>query len=230
MELTRLNWDSDFFNLEVGKIVLDTDNFFQPEELNVITSGYDLVYIFTENKEPENYGLKAIDKKVVFEMLLDDLCCEIMQDISVYEPSESNYSKLLELAYLSGKYSRFRLDKSFGETAFKKLYKTWIDKFIASRFNGRVFVKLIHRELVGFITIETIKSQALIGLIAVDPKFQGQGIANQLLQKSLNFAKENGVKKLVVTTQNDNTPAMKLYSAFGFSIKSKTNIYHYWKK
>ena len=57
--------------------------------------------------------------------------------------------------------------------------------------------------------------QRIVELI-VDPAFQGEGIATQLIGKVIEFAKSEGLKGVVTQTEFSNTPAQKLYEKLGF--------------
>ncbi len=81
----------------------------------------------------------------------------------------------------------------------------------------------------GFVTIGARKKNVSeIGLIAVDQTFRGKRGSEILII--------NAVEKMVnlvglyinVSTQEDNTPAMKLYASLGFKPVSKKYIYHIW--
>ncbi|MDZ7721959.1 MAG: hypothetical protein U5R06_03805 [candidate division KSB1 bacterium] len=64
-----------------------------------------------------------------------------------YDGSTHSYDELLYLAYLSGAYSRFRLDRNFQNNEFEKLYKVWLDKSIKGKFDDKIFIKSNKRKL-----------------------------------------------------------------------------------
>ena len=93
-----------------------------------------------------------------------------------------------------------------------------------------VLVYSVDEVLAGFITI-TNKSKTLtdIGLVAVDPKFQGKGIGGVLVEAAEKYSFVNGYKEIQVVTQEYNKNAVKLYQKKGFDLYNKTYIYHYWR-
>jgi len=56
----------------------------------------------------------------------------------------------------------------------------------------------------------------LISNVAVQPDYQGQGIAHHLVQAAIDLAKEHGGKWAILQTYTDNAPARKLYQHLGF--------------
>ena len=70
--------------------------------------------------------------------------------VSILNDSEINV--LYELAFESGKYSRFKLDKNFSEIDFRKLYKKWVDNSLNLEIADEVLVYKISDIIQGFIT------------------------------------------------------------------------------
>ena len=139
--IQKADWDSNFFGFNIGKIDLDpTDNI---EEFLNDASKFKLVYIFS-NKELTIPGLNLVDKKVIYEKKINNTGNFDNQlnneSISLFSEQDHSYEQLLNLAYLSGTYSRFRLDKGMPEGYFNKLYKLWLDNSL----NKSIALSLIH--------------------------------------------------------------------------------------
>ena len=108
---------------------------------------------------------------------------------------------------------------------FEELYKIWIEKAIQDN-DVKVFTYIEKNEIVGFVTLSINKDEGYIGLIAVDPNFQGKNIGRQLINKCESFLFENKISKLNIPTQKNNISAVHFYSNLGYSIISEENIYH----
>lgn len=54
--------------------------------------------------------------------------------------------------------------------------------------------------------------------LAVDPRWQGQGIGRSLVRASARWAKRSGSRALMLNTQTDNEGAVGLYEAEGFQL------------
>ncbi|MED6341777.1 MAG: GNAT family N-acetyltransferase [Pseudomonadota bacterium] len=52
--------------------------------------------------------------------------------------------------------------------------------------------------------------------MAVRPDIQGQGLGQQLLERCIQYAKEQGASRVVLTTNDILTPALKVYHKVGF--------------
>lgn len=221
--IEKLNWDSEFFNLKVGKAEINTIDELAIEDVKK----FDLIYIFSDNP---NLRLKLVDKKITY--LLENLShtqLKSTDNIEFYKPSEEFYSDLLNLTLQSGEYSRFKLDINFVNNEYEKLYTTWIDKSISGELASDIIIKKDGSKIIGFVTLSKKCSLlADIGLIAVDKDYRGQGIAENLIFKTLATAQMNGFDKVQVSTQLDNIPANKLYQKAGFKKNSITYIYHIW--
>jgi hypothetical protein len=118
-----LKWDSDFFDYKIGKY----NHYSKTESFpgNESFKKYDLVYIFSNNPIPKfsNFlmDIKVLYQKFTVERSLSD-------NILAFDPNFHSFNQLLELVYLSGHESRFLKDSFFGEMAFKKMYRKWIEK------------------------------------------------------------------------------------------------------
>lgn len=219
-----LEWDSGFFQKKIGKVILGNEDKFEDFQIRE----YDLVYVFSEN-DKLNYPL--VDKKVVLEfesiksseMSFDANCANF------YDSEKNQYYELLSLALQSGSFSRFNIDKNFRNNEYEKLYTAWIDKSISKELSTDILIKEIDSKIGGFLTMASKTNKvAEIGLLAVDDKLRGKGIASDLLSTAIAYAKFSGFEKMQVTTQADNIPAMNLYLKSGFKILSTTFIYHIW--
>ncbi len=66
----------------------------------------------------------------------------------------------------------------------------------------------------------TLSNDGEIDFLAVSRKFQGEGIANSLLEKVISFAKHKRIKKLYLDVRNDKFSAIGLYLKNEFMITS----------
>ncbi|TPX18303.1 uncharacterized protein E0L32_011801 [Thyridium curvatum] len=57
---------------------------------------------------------------------------------------------------------------------------------------------------------------ARLRVLLVEPEARGLGLGKQLVQKSVDFAREKNYKKVILSTQSVLTPARQLYTKIGF--------------
>ena len=230
MLIKTVKWDSAFFGIKIGRV--ETANFalssFEKEK-----NKFDLIYIheFDENNQ-HHLALKAFtqfeDKKIIYTKkisknpLLDD-------EISSYDNKIAN-KKLINLALLSGAYSRFRLDTNFKKKSYEHLYTKWIENSVNKKMAFCVLIFGDEKKPDGFITIQKKENVAQIGLFAVNDDARNKGIGKKLLAAAEYFAQKHNFDTLNITTQASNKPACMLYEKCGFTVQSSINTFHYWNK
>ena len=228
MNLSRLNWDSDFFGLNIGKLVLsDEDDFLKPEIEGLLD--YDLVYIFTNHgyKMPV-IGANLVDCKVIYKK---SISCNVEANSNVVAFSESKPSpSLYELALHSGVYSRFRLDNKMPAGSYEKLYRKWIEQSVCKVMADEVLCYYYNGKIVGMVTVAVKDNVGSIGLVAVDSSCRGVGIGSVLLESVDSYLFGKGVRVVEVATQLDNIKARSWYEKNGYIVDSMTDIYHWWRE
>lgn len=223
--MIKLNWDSDFFQLNIGEIDFNTTNVI-PKVLE-----FDLIYFKNYNyaqKEISDFYLNHEENRVIFSKKIDvhDEFNLTVKDFDVF-PIENE--KFYSIAFESGKYSRFNLDSNFSKLDFEKLYSVWVDKSISKEKADKIFYFDFKSEVIGFITLKRDNSEGIIGLFAIDPRFQGIGLGSNLLKAVEVYCMQNEIKKICIPTQKENIPACAFYTKSGYQIIEEINIKHFWK-
>lgn len=225
MEIKKLDWDSDFFNIKVGEIINPDTNSI------VLKDDFDLIYVVSDEDlqfKVEGFEDTFSETKVIFCKTLENKI-QKSDVIFKFDEVDINREQLYILAYESGKNSRFLLDKKFDESNFKKLYQAWIDNSINKKFADDILVYFEEDQIKGFVTYKVKSDSASVGLIAVDTNYQGKGIGAKLLKYLENILIQKEIEKIIIPTQLSNIQACNFYNKQGYSIKNKTYIKHYWK-
>jgi dTDP-4-amino-4,6-dideoxy-D-galactose acyltransferase len=223
--IEKVSWDSDFFGYTVGKVNFTSDEDFTTF-LKIDKNAFRLIYIFSQNElELVDEDTKKVDTKLTYTKIIENKTINA-PNISIKEVTikEENFEPILQLAYLSGKYSRFKLDENFKNEEFKKLYKVWI----TNSKQKKIIVKCKNESILGFVLYSIDKDKAIIELISVSENAQGQGIASELIREIEKIGQENKCNTLEVVTQGINLPATNLYKKNNFNISNSILIYHYW--
>lgn len=228
MKVNFLQWDSDFFKKKICDITINQ------EEKNInLTEDYDLIVVKQLSDfdiDLNGFDLSFKETKVNFIKQLgihDQPDSEIIKDSDDSEKDEDFFK---ELAYESGKKSRFLLDEKFGEVKFKELYDIWVINSLNKKFALKIFYIEDNGKAIGFVTLQKYDHLGKIGLIATHPDFQGKGFGKKLLQKAENFCIKNGITHMEIPTQKENIQACSFYKKQGYEIKDEIIIKHYWKK
>lgn len=230
--LQKAEWDSRFFGFPVGKINLKKEDNFG--ELLAELESFKLVYVFSEIelKEP---GLVLVDIKKTFKKALDGNHPENWNEktdiISSFNPKIHSYNQLLDLAFLSGTYSRFKLDRRIRFSRFLEMYKLWLDNSLSKKIAFETLVSITDGNISGFVTCgkKDIKTSQ-IGLIAINANYQGRKIGSKLISQCENISFNKGFTSIEVATQGENKAACKLYEKNKFNIENIQFIYHLWNK
>ncbi len=223
--IKRLDWDSNFFEFEVGELLL---NDFQNSDA---CNNYNLLYVISKNDfdlQIDNFKKCFEEEKTIFIKDLKFLETD-NQSIQSIDQAAFNKNELYELAFESGKKSRFKLDSNFESEKFEQFYKLWIDNSISKTIADDVFLCKFENKTIAFVTFKVVNNIATIGLIAVDANFQGQGIGKDLLTFVENKLFLEGVHQLIIPTQQANVGACKFYSKMNYKIHDTLFLKHYWK-
>ncbi len=229
MEIIPLHWDSKFFGLRIAKAIVTT-----PEEVFALSrqegflrDHYDLIYIFSDpGVELPFENAQLVDRKALFSLSAPKHYAVNPAIKRYISPIASN--DLISLALVSGKYSRFRLDKNLPAGSYERLYTCWIEQSLKKNMATDVFCYLVDDVPQGLVTLNFHKGQGVIGLVAVSNDYQHQGIGIALIRHVISYVHEHQGKRISVATQMDNEPACGLYSRCGFTLESVTKIWHWW--
>jgi len=227
-----LKWDSDFFEKKIGRI--DVDYY---TDLNTLLNdakkaGYQLIYIFggqdlyIDDEVLRKFNGLFADRKILYEKDIGSTNMALPL-VSEYTNKEL-VSELEQLAFESGKYSRFKLDKNFKENDFFKMYNIWVANSINHQIADKVFIVMENNQIKGMVTLKINEDYGQIGLIAISPNSQGKGYGRALIAACENELFNKHISKLEVSTQLKNKQASLFYEKCGFTIKTITNIYHFW--
>lgn len=237
MIILPLAWDSDFFGLRIARIDIAEKS--EEESLWSLLQGenqFDLVYVFTPEDVPlsipsEVENCYLVDQKIVFSKPISKATSiDLKLPFQIVEYGSLSIEPELEaIAYQSGEYSRFKLDRRFNPNDFFRLYKRWLENSVTHTIADFVFVARVNGVVVGLVTAKISGTNASIGLLAVDEQARGLRIGTNLMSHLEMEMEKRGVNTLFVPTQLGNVRSCQFYIKNGFTKSSLTNIYHYWR-
>ena len=228
MSVQRLDWDSDFFELEVGKWEGCDEESIDETNLDSFQLVYQISDALCDISIPhftESYS----EVKTLF--IKRDLAKNDRSIEAVYNAQDLDLEidTLYDLAYESGKFSRFKQDPNMANEQFEALYRLWIDNSLHNNFSDGFLVKLVEDIPAGLVTYRFSQDHATIGLIAVSPQYQGRGIGQELLTAAENHVIESGMESMVIPTQKNNEIACRFYKKNGYSLMETKYIKHLWR-
>jgi ribosomal protein S18 acetylase RimI-like enzyme len=100
---------------------------------------------------------------------------------------------------------------------------TFDRKFTVAQLSA--YVAKSGNDIIGFISFTKLHDAIIIVALGILPKYQNAGIGKSLVKKVETEAKKLRKKKLLVSTSNDDLPALAFYQHLGFQIyEAKPNV------
>jgi len=100
---------------------------------------------------------------------------------------------------------------------------TFDRKFVVAELSA--YVAKLENNTIGFISFAETDDAIIIVALGVLPQYQGSGVGRSLIEKVEAEAKRMLKKRLLVSTSNDDLPALAFYQSLGFQIyEVKLNI------
>lgn len=241
MIIEKLIWDSNFFNLKIGKCIIYDDNEF---DLNTFKKkaeieNYDLIYIFKHNS--------LFNKNIVFNLNLDliDIAVEMSKvfsshliDIKHFELKNALTEKELAESYLIAEQtsivSRFHKESMIAESLTKKLYRAWIDNSLNRSFSDGLFIEKIDDSVVGIHIIKTDIENRIghFTLTGVRSDIKRKGIGCKLWNQSFQYwASQNNIDVIMSPFSLQNKESLHFHLNMGFNrVENISYVYHYRKQ
>lgn len=234
--IARLDWDSAFFHVESGKLVI-TDRL-EETEMSAIQSEIDKFAfvtiqnesVMTENSKWIVQSLKACLTDINVHLCLKDIVMQETEPSVIVQNDAAEDLRILEIAEHSFRYSRFFNDEHIGRDMGKQVYMHWVKN--AFRKKDKYFI-ISYDEMQraeGFLLFSRCGDSVMIELIAVKPSLQKKGVGHRLMDVLKAYSGKSKIQEIHVGTQLQNLSAINFYTQNGFRIQKMTEIYHRWKE
>ena len=114
------------------------------------------------------------------------------------------------------------IDKSYKETVRQLLSNSWGSDFMVTK--GQIhryedldgYLAIDNDKIVGLLTFRKFNDE--VEIISLDSFQENAGVGTALLDKVINFAEQNSIKRLWLITTNDNLNALKFYQKRNWSL------------
>lgn len=126
------------------------------------------------------------------------------------------------------KYAELPEELAFIENLFLNAFDKYTGNLLSTsdltRFinEKNIICALYNGELAGFLQFEVKNRIVWLGHIAVDAKYRGKGIANELVKKYIRDNCNEEINKFQLWVIQNNVSALNLYNKFGFIYGGKT--------
>jgi ribosomal protein S18 acetylase RimI-like enzyme len=180
----------------------------------------------------ETSGFELVDVRITlaFDVLRDLQSGEDHPSpgVRVRDAQPEDVARLQRISRGTYRDSRFYFDSRFPRGRCDDLYATWV----ANSCQGYADAVLVAEEAglaLGFITchLET-SDRGRIGLVGVEERARGRGLASALTRAALNWFAERRVPEVLVVTQARNYAAQRVYQRCGAVTQDVALWYHRW--
>lgn len=123
---------------------------------------------------------------------------------------------------------RFRIAKAVSERETKKIRElvkafwgeeeqlTFDKKFVAAKLP--VYVARVDKDIAGFVSFADEDEAIIVVALGILPEYQNAGVGRSLIARVETKAKRLRKKRMLVSTSNDDLPALAFYQSIGFQI------------
>ena len=147
----------------------------------------------------------------------------------ICESNLKDVKKINQSYYKSIEHTKFNLsdietllkvDGKIFSSYWKNSYSNFVET-MKSCNNNHLFKIFSDNELRGYAILGETRGFTYLQRFGIDKDFQKQGMGENLLKYILSFAKSKNYKKMKLNTQENNEPALRLYTNNSFSISKK---------
>ncbi|MBK4784408.1 MAG: dTDP-4-amino-4,6-dideoxy-D-galactose acyltransferase [Pantoea sp. Pent] len=226
VSIDPLAWESDFFRCATARLTLDGDV--------PLAVALQQPYTLWQVKVPAQYSA-AIDALSQHGFQLVDGEADLAINIKRTERQtgvriarEAQIPQLRAAAAQAFSQSRFRAPWFDAEDS-GRFYAQWIENAVRGTFDHQCLIACDEQgALQGFVSMREVAGDARIGLLAVLPAAQGNGVGQRLLLAAADWGRVRQLERLRVATQLSNLTAMRLYLRSGARLES--TAYWFYRK
>lgn len=82
---------------------------------------------------------------------------------------------------------------------------------------GQIFFAVVDEKAVGTVALIPMADNAFeLAKMAVDPEFRGRGISDLLMDACIDYARNTGIRRLILESNTKQVAALGLYRKYGF--------------
>jgi len=236
--IEKQEWDSEFFNLNIGKVEIQKDESFHFKEFKnqISKKNYDLIYIVSIDKMLSNDILN--DTKIVF----TDIIITMIKNFNKEEYLDIPYKfkvklspkKIQECYHIAEQVSivsRFNKESLIGSEKTKHLYKKWIDNTLNKSFSDGLFIESKSNVINGIHIIKTNQMEKIgyFSLTGVRANNKNSGIGSKLWMQSMAYwANESDINFIKSPFSFQNKDSFNFHLKHGFNkILNVKYLYHF---
>ncbi len=235
--ITKLEWDSNFFGFNIAylscmhlteNIMRRIENFIKKEDIRLVEylcNCHDRRSV----RVAEKNGFNFTDIRLTYKKVLEEKENIPLNDLIFGKATEQDIPRLRALNKDIYRDSRYFFDGNFEIEKVYEFYPGWVEKSVRGQFDDECRCFYERGTPVAFCTVKFGgENSASIGLLGVDPDYQGKGLGKKMLYSVFNLLIDRNIQRVFVVTQGRNYAAQILYQAAGFRTESTQLWYHKW--
>ncbi len=251
--IKRLKFDSNIFNLKMGRITIFIDNNVDPapfiQEICKYFSekGYEFIDIAINSMETyllnffQNQGFKFINTIVTYSVDFSKLKREhkSVDKCNIRELKNNDIpilSNIVKKSFSNKKenLNRFILDNGFEKDKVGALYRKWFSNCVSGEQAEKIFVAEMNSMPIGFIAckIKMLKSLGVrvgeVPLNAISDKFRKLGIYKELVLKAFEWFSTQKCTHVEIRTQITTLAPQYVWQEIGGRLVKSEYVLHKW--
>ena len=184
-------------------------------------------------QDMEAEGFRIMDTLVYYSRDLEGMFpTEVTGDIAIRTMRDGEEKQLQDVAARAfrGYYGHYHADRKLQKERCDEGYVSWVKRSSCDRDdNHDILVAVSEGRVVGFATVRLNSRVEGEGVIfGVDLGYQGKGIYRSFIIKAMQWCRESGAKRMIVSTQINNIAVQKVWSRVGFEPVRAYYTFHKW--
>jgi GNAT superfamily N-acetyltransferase len=154
--------------------------------------------------------------------------CEVR--VRRLQPGDEVEIPKLAAAAFKGYRGHYHADPRLDSRKCDEAYRSWAERSCTTREAAdEVLVADLGGKAAGFATLRLNSPQEVEGLLfAVAPESQGMGVCRLFMIRSLQWCRDKGAKRMVISTQVTNVSMQKVWCRTGFEPSHSYYTFHKW--
>lgn len=237
--IEKLNWDTRFFEINIGRIKIYEEKSFDPVKFNKeANENFDLIYVFSyQHMLPALKTVKAnlelVDIMLTMSMPLTKSNASKTDITFTTKLTEDEIKGCYEIAEQISIVSRFYNEPLIGPEKTKNLYRKWIDNSVSKSFGDEILISKSNDIVTGIHVIKTNHEEnaGLCSLIGVKNNYKGLGTGKNLWIQAFTYWNQyKDINRCMVPFSINNSESFNFHLKMGFNkIEEIKYIYHYRK-
>ncbi len=180
----------------------------------------------------EEHEFRLMDCLVYYEVPTDDLPRVEPLGFEIREgnPADTKEVCAVAEACFTDYFSHYHADPRLDRTKVSEAFIDWARRSCTDRtVAATVFLPVVDGRIAGFATMRRNSETEGEGvLFGVHPDFSGIGIYGKLIDRGKQWCGENGMTRMVVSTQLDNRRVQRSWTNRGFRLYQSLFTFHRW--